>query len=72
MPEIARFALRHATIGFGLAAGFVAALLFLDPGGIGAVLRHSAIGCGLLWMFTGLTFGAVQFAAAVWLGMAED
>jgi hypothetical protein len=72
MPDIVRFVLRHTVIGFGLAAGFVAVLLLIDPGGIGALLRHSALGCGLLWLFTGFTFGAVQFGVAVWLEVVED
>jgi hypothetical protein len=68
MPSLVRFLLLQVAIGFGLAALLVAALLLADPGGIGSLLRASQFGPGpvlLLWLFTGGTFAAVQFGAAV-------
>ncbi|WP_431270576.1 hypothetical protein [Dankookia sp. P2] len=72
MPVLRFFALQIA-IGFGIAALFLATLLLADPGGIGTLLRASAAGIWpalLFWLFTGLTFGAVQSAAA--LGLAAE
>ena len=65
-----RFLLLQAAIGFGLAALFVLALLLADPGGIGTLLLRAGGGAApilLLWLFTGMTFGAAQFGAAVML-----
>jgi hypothetical protein len=72
MPVLRFFALQVA-IGFGIAGIFLVALLLADPGGIGSLLRASGAGIWpalLFWLFTGLTFGAVQFAAA--LGLAAE
>lgn len=70
MPNLVRFLLLHAAIGFGLAAIFVAALLLADPGGIGTLLRRAPVASGpvlLLWLFTGMTFAAAQFGVAIML-----
>lgn len=70
LPMLVRFLLRHAAIGFGLAAIFVGAILLLDPQEARALLMS---GAGhwwpalVLWVFTGLTFGAVQIGAATML-----
>ena len=67
MPVLRFFALQVA-IGFGAAALFIALLLLVDPGGIGALLLAPANGLlplVLLWLLIGLTFGGVQFAAAL-------
>ena len=72
MPVLRFFALQVA-IGFGIAALFLASLLLADPGGIGTLLRRRPLVCWpllLFWLFIGLTFGAVQFAAA--LGLAAE
>jgi hypothetical protein len=72
MPVLRFFALQVA-IGFGIAGLFLAALLLADPGGVGTLLRAPSAGVWpalLFWLFTGLTFGAVQFAAA--LGLAAE
>ncbi|MDN3563207.1 hypothetical protein ACFQY5_00450 [Paeniroseomonas aquatica] len=72
-PVILVFA-AHAAVGFVLASGLVAAVLLADPGGLGTLLRLPSSGplpLVLLWGFSGLTFGAVQFGAALWLA-AED
>jgi hypothetical protein len=69
MPNLVRFLLLHAAIGFGLAALLVMGLLLADPGGASVVLRASGdpVPMLLLWLFTGMTFAAVQFGAAVML-----
>ncbi|WP_135466057.1 hypothetical protein [Crenalkalicoccus roseus] len=70
MHSFVRFILLHFATGFGIAALFVGALLLADPGGIGGLLlsaREGAWPALLLWLFTGLTFGAVQFGAALML-----
>src|SRR3954451_21183780 len=67
MPLLRFFALQVA-IGFGIAAVFMAALLLADPGGLGTLLLAPSTGLlppVLLWLLTGLTFGGVQFAAAL-------
>lgn len=74
MPVL-RFLALQIAIGFGIAALFVLALLLADPGGIGTLLRAPATGVMpvvLLWLFTGLTFGGVQFAAALGLAATEE
>lgn len=67
LPVAVRFMLLHGLVGFGIAAIFVAAILWADPGGVGSlILRHGgAPVILLLWFFTGLTFGSVQIGAAV-------
>ncbi len=72
MPVLHFFA-QQVAIGFGIAALFLGVLLLADPGGIGTLLRAPSAGwlpMALLWLFAGLTFGAVQFAAA--LGLAAE
>jgi H+/Cl- antiporter ClcA len=72
MPGPVRLLVLHAAIGFAIAAAFVLAILWLDPGGLAGVLRGAA---GhpwpllLLWLFCGLTSGAVQSAVAI---MGQD
>src|SRR3954447_2200896 len=67
MPLLRFFALQVA-IGFGIAAVFMVALLLANPGGLGTLLLAPATGLlppVMLWLLTGLTFGGVQFAAAL-------
>lgn len=70
MPFFLVFLVRHALVGFALSAGFVAAILWSDAGGLGALLTAShehPLPLLLLWFFAGLTFGGVQMAAAIML-----
>jgi hypothetical protein len=69
IPVAVRFMVLHGLVGFGLAAVFVGAVLWSDPGGAGRlILREGgAPVIALLWFFTGLTFGSVQIGAAVML-----
>lgn len=74
LPVAVRFMILHGLVGFGLAAVFVGAVLWADPGGVGAlILRHGGLPViALLWFFTGLTFGSVQIGAAVMLQDGRD
>lgn len=74
LPVAVRFMILHGLIGFGLAAVFVAAILWADPGGVGTlILRHGGLPViALLWFFTGLTFGSVQIGTAVMLQDGRD
>lgn len=70
LPMLVRFLLRHAAVGFALAAAFVAAILIFDPQDARALLTGAAghwWPAVVLWFFTGLTFGAVQIGAATML-----
>lgn len=65
----------HAAIGFVVATVFVTGLMLADPGGIAALLHPAQAGLlplGLLWLFSGLTFGAAQFATALGLAAAGN
>jgi hypothetical protein len=69
-PQLLRFVVRHAAIGFGLATLFVASLVWFDPNGVGTLLLRASSAPAallLLWFFLGLTLGSVQIAAAVML-----
>jgi hypothetical protein len=74
IPVAVRFMVLHGLIGFGLAAVFVAALLWADPGGVGRlILSQGGIPViALLWLFSGLTFGSVQIGTAVMLQDGPD
>ena len=70
LPMLVRFLLRHAAIGFALAAIFVTAILLFDPQDAGTLLMTAAghwWPALALWFFTGLTFGSVQIGAATML-----
>lgn len=70
LPPPFRFLLRHAAIGFGLAALTTLGLLWADPGGLGTLLLNAdghPWPTLLLWFFLGLTFGSVQIGAAIML-----
>ena len=73
MPEIARFYLRHSLIGFGVAAVFVALLLWFNIANLASLIFASpswALALFMLWFFNGIVFAGVQFGIAV-MGMAE-
>lgn len=74
MPPFLLFLLRHALIGFGISALFVAGVVWADPSGVGTLLlssREHPLPLALLWFFSGLTFGGVQMAAAIMLPREE-
>ena len=68
MPKLIRLYLVSVAAGFGLAAAFVALLLWADVGG----LRHLVLGTDggwlggvMLFAFNGIVFAGVQFGVAV-------
>lgn len=73
MPQLIRLYVTNVAIGFGLAAAFVALLIWQDVAGVGHLVLNSDMGLGaalMLWVFHGVLFAGVQFAIAV-MGMAE-
>ncbi|MGG5886728.1 hypothetical protein ACLF3G_06270 [Falsiroseomonas sp. HC035] len=62
---------RNLLAGFGIATAAVTALWIADPGGLGGLLLRDAshpVPLALLWLFLGLTCGAVQFGIALQSG----
>jgi hypothetical protein len=71
MSELPRQVLLHAAAGFPVAALFVGLLVASDPGGLGTLLMRAESAPGpvlLLWLFSGLTFGAALAATALCSG----
>lgn len=74
MPELIRLFITQVVIGFAIAAGVVAGLLWFNVANLAHLVSTSDVGLlavVLLWLFNGVVFGAVQFAIAV-MGMADD
>jgi hypothetical protein len=74
MPEVFKFYIKHALIGFSVAAVFVGAILYLNVANLWHLISGSDIGIMALfvfWVLNGLVFGGVQMAVAVML-MADD
>jgi len=66
--------IRHVLIGFALAIGFVALLLWQDIAGLRHLIfetKEGWLGGVLLVMANGIVFSGVQFGIAV-MNMAED
>lgn len=75
MPKLATFLLRHAVVGFMVAAAFVAILLFSDIGGLASLAAADQAGgfaIGVLTFFIGLTFSSAQMGFAVMLAKDND
>lgn len=75
MPRLIRFVLIHGATGFGIAALALAGLLLADPGDARFLLLRSAghwWPAALLWVFLGLTFGAVQIGIGTALLASPD
>ncbi len=74
LPKLVRFYIRHVLIGYAIAAGFVALLLWQNVANLWHLVSHSDIGMlavFLLWMFHGIVFSGVQFGISI-MRMAED
>ena len=74
MPQLLRFLLRHALIGFGLAILFTGSILVLDMAGLGTLVWNSPLGwvaVAVLTFATGLTFGSAQMGIAV-MSLGEE
>ncbi|MES2915729.1 MAG: hypothetical protein V4753_11470 [Pseudomonadota bacterium] len=74
MPELVRLYIQSVATGFVIAAGFTGGVLWLDVAGIGHLVMASDMGwiaAGMLIVFNGILFSAVQFAFRI-MAMAED
>ena len=74
MPQLVRLYIANVAAGFAVSAAFVFALVMLDVGGIGHLVRGSDMGVVaalMLWVFNGVIFAGVQFGLAV-MNLAED
>lgn len=75
LPKLVRFFFAHGALGFALGAVFVGALLVFDPQDAGTLMLTAAghwWPVVVLWVFTGLTFGAVQIGVATMLLARRD
>lgn len=73
MPQIMKFYIRQVLIGYALAAGFVALLLWANVANLHHLIFTSpswALALFMLWFFNGIVFAGVQFGVAV-MAMAE-
>jgi apolipoprotein N-acyltransferase len=73
MPKLVKLYIRNVLIGFGVAAAFVAMLLWFNVMNLWGLVTHSESGIlavFLLWFMHGIVFAGVQFAWAV-MSLAE-
>jgi hypothetical protein len=74
MPKLVRLYITQVAIGFGIAAVFVAMLLWFDIANLWHLVTHSDKGLLaviILWVSNGIVFAGVQFAIAV-MRMKDD
>ncbi len=74
MPELIRLYIRNVLIGFAIAAGFVAMLLWFNVMNLWHLVSTSDVGVlavVVLWFAHGIVFAGVQFSLAV-MAMAES
>ena len=74
MPKLIRLYITQVLIGFGIAAAFVAMLLYFNVANLWHLVSHSDAGLlavGILWFANGIVFAGVQFAIAV-MRMKDD
>lgn len=68
MPKLIRLYITHVAIGFGIAAAFVAMLLYFNIANLWHLVSSSDKGwlaVLILWLANGIVFAGVQFAIAV-------
>lgn len=68
MPKLIRLYITQVLIGFGIAAAFVAMLLYFNLANLWHLVTHSSSGLlavFILWFANGIVFAGVQFAIAV-------
>lgn len=73
MPRLVRLYITSVAIGFGLAAAFVAMLVWFDVAGLGHLVLDTSSGwiAGLmLWVSNGIIFAGTQFGIAI-MNLAE-
>ena len=74
MPQLVRLYIRQTAIGFGIAAAFVAMLLYFNVANLWHLVTHAPGGwlaAFLLVMFNGIVFSGVQFGISI-MRMAEN
>lgn len=74
MPKLVRMYILNVAIGFGVAAAFVAMLLYFNIANLWHLVSHSEQGwlaVLILWFANGIVFAGVQFAIAV-MKMKDD
>ncbi len=74
MPRLVRLYIINVVIGFGIAAAFVAMLLWFNVANLWHLVSHSDKGwlaVLILWLANGIVFAGVQFAIAV-MRMKDD
>ena len=74
MPKLIRMYIINVAIGFGIAAAFVAMLLYFNIGNLWYLITHSDKGwlaVLILWISNGIIFAGVQFGIAV-MRMKDD
>lgn len=70
MPTLIRFYITHCLIGFGIAALFVAGLMYFNVLNLWHLISHSDIGVMALlvfWILNGIVFAGAQMAVAIML-----
>lgn len=68
MPKLVRLYISQVLIGFGVAALFVGALLWMNVANLWHLVTHSDQGLlavFLLWFLNGIVFAGVQFGIAI-------
>ena len=73
MPKLVRLYITQTAIGFGIAAAFVALILWFNVANLWHLVTHTSAGplaVFLLWLFNGIVFSGVQFGISV-MRMAE-
>ncbi|CUH65540.1 hypothetical protein TG4357_01923 [Thalassovita gelatinovora] len=68
MPKLIRLYIVNVLIGYGIAAAFVAMLLWFNVANLWHLVTHSSSGLlavFVLWFANGIVFAGVQFAIAV-------
>lgn len=74
MPKLIRLYITQVAIGFGIAAAFVALLLWFNVANLWHLVTHTEQGLlavVILWVANGIVFAGVQFGIAV-MRMQDD
>ncbi len=73
MPKLIKLYIRSVALGFGIAAAFVAMLLYFNVMNLASLIFDSDVGyiaLYILWFMNGIVFAGVQFAWSI-MAMAE-
>ena len=68
MPKLIRLYIVNVAIGFGIAAAFVAGLVYMDVANLRHLILETDMGFvagGMMVLFNGVVFAGVQFAIAI-------